>query len=170
MNRRKVVEVVLTVAVLGAVGSWAYSSGSSTSSARSFPTTSTPDPRVLTAPSTKLGPGGPTTVAATTVPAPTTTVAPNPRAYATALFGYWMRRDRASAFKIASTAVVKKLFLARPWLPSDGWVGQGCQNTAGSLSCTWASPARHFVFQVQSAAAGVPLQVVSLRITHPPAG
>jgi hypothetical protein len=167
MNRRKIVEVVLTIAVLGAVGAWSYSSGSSSpSSAVSFSTSTNPDPGIGPPPSAKL-PAGATTSVATTVPAPTTTVVANPQAYANALFGYWTRRDHASATKVASLAVVRRLFSARPWVQSDGWVGQGCKSTAGSLYCTWVSPARHFVFQVQSAAGGLPLQVISLRITHP---
>jgi hypothetical protein len=109
----------------------------------------------------------PTTAATTTVPSPTTTVAANPQAYADALFRYWTRRDHANAVKVASPAVVQRLFLARAWLATDGWVSRGCQPAPGTLSCTWASPARTFVFQVQSAGAGTPLQVVSLRITHP---
>jgi hypothetical protein len=131
------------------------------------------DPAAATVPSrvpssTKVpGGGASTTAATTTVPAPTTTVAANPKAYADALFGYWTRRDHANAVKVASAAVVKRLFLARPWLPSDGWASQGCQTTAGTFTCTWSSPARRFVFQVQSASTGIPLRVVSLRIIHP---
>jgi hypothetical protein len=163
MNRRKILEVVLTIAVLGAVGAWSYTSGSSgTTSAASFPTSSNPHSG-SSLPSSKPGGGGAaTTAATTTVPAPTTTVAANPQAYADALFRYWTSRDRAHAVKVASAAAVRRLFLARPWLQSDGWTSQGCQTTAGSLYCTWVSPARKFVFQVQSASPGVPLQVVSL--------
>jgi hypothetical protein len=76
---------------------------------------------------------------------------------------YWTKRDRESAGRIATTAVVTALF-RYVWHESGGWTARGCQRAAGSTTCTFARPRRHLVMQVRDATGVVPLQVVSLQM------
>jgi hypothetical protein len=156
MNRRKALLVLGVVVALVALGVWSYSSAPGSS-------------RLTAAKSS-------TTVGAnrkkkrkhksctTTVPVrPTTTVAPNPDAYSTALFGYWKKRD-CSAVTVATPAVVRELFL-RPWHEADAWVVHGCKSAAGATYCTWTSPRRRFVMTVGNSSGGLPI-LVSMQIFH----
>jgi hypothetical protein len=161
MNRRKILLVLVTVVVLAGLGVWTYASGSSTPHRAGASSTRTTTPGT-SATNRKTKSTG------TTVPGPTTTVAHNPEAYATALFADWTRRDRASANQLAASAIVKKLF-SQSWHSADGWVAHGCTDSAGTTSCTWVRPSghrfRHLVMQVRDATDGQRILVVSMQIT-----
>jgi hypothetical protein len=166
MNRRKALQVVLTIVALGALGAWSYSSAPASSALAGASSSTTPGKSSTTAAPHKKKKNGHNKTSTSTVPSgPTTTVAPNPAAYSTALFGDWKGGDRDSAGKVATAAVVKELFL-RPWHSADAWVVTGCQGTAGSTYCTWTSPRRRFVMQVRNATGGLPVLIVGMQIFH----
>jgi hypothetical protein len=128
-----------------------------------FDSSDSPSPRATETTTGTLGTKVPTTPApraSTTVPAPTTTIAADPKAYADALYGYWQRRDRESANKIATDEVVSYLF-SRVWRPGDGWTARGCRDAAGSTYCTWIRPKRQLVMQVRNATGALPVLVVA---------
>jgi hypothetical protein len=161
MNRRKLLLSILTLALLGGLSAWSFNASATTGRDRSITTSAGAHSKTTGAKSPDSSKSSKTS-APTTLPAPTTTVARNPTAYGLALFGDWMRRDRTGANKIATPAVVHKLF-SQIWHAADGWTAQGCSVAAGSTSCAWSHPHRRLVLQVRNATGSLPLLVVGIQ-------
>ena len=97
------------------------------------------------------------TTSTTSRPTSTTSAASTPEGRAQALYGAWTRADRGPAAAVAQAEAVSALF-ARPWQASDGWTFSECTGAAGSMICSWRSPAgQQVLFRVQSAAGGAPM-------------
>lgn len=163
MDRSRTLLALVACALFG-LAAWTYSSGSvaTGSAAGGSPVTAATLPSTSAPPTSNQSPT--TQVAPTTVAAPTTTIVADPKAYADALFRYWLGRDRDSADKVAVPAVVKKLWARHPFA-GEKFVAQGCQGAAGSTFCTWVSSHRRFVMQVRNTTGGLPVLVIALQIT-----
>ena len=164
MDRSRTVLVLVVIGLLS-LAAWTYSSGSiSTNGAAGGPVTSATSPTTSAPGKTS---GSTTTQAATptTAAAPTTTIVADPKAYAYALFRYWIGRDRDAADKVAVPAVVKQLWI-RHVNAGEKFAAQGCQGAAGSTFCTWLSSRRRFVMQVRNATGGLPVLVVALQVSR----
>jgi hypothetical protein len=162
MNRARMLTALVTLSLVG-LAVWTYSSGSADNLGAAAPpptTAGSPTPTTTTSrtPTTKQSPP-------TTASVPTSTIAPNPQAYATALFGYWAQRDRENAAKVATPLVVAKMF-GHVWHKDDGWQAQGCAAVSGATDCTWAKPRRHLVLRVRNPAGGLPPLVVAFTTTR----
>jgi hypothetical protein len=155
MKRFRLPLLLVVAALLIGAAAWTrFDSSDSPLPRATARTTGSPDTNVSTAPR-----------ASTTVAAPTTTFAADPKAYANALYGYWQHRDRKNAHKIATPEVVGFLF-SRYWRAGEGWTAKGCLDKAGSTYCTWTSSERQLVMQVRHAAGGLPALVVTANLAR----
>jgi hypothetical protein len=152
--------IALVIVGLVWLGVWAYSSDSAATSS-SATTASVASP--ASSPARKKprhddrGRASPTTLA------PPAGLARTPEAYATALFGDWMRHDRPAALRVGTTKAVNRLFARRP-VANEHFTAGGC-TAAGSFSnCIWTSTRREIVMQVQNPAGSTPVRVIGVTI------